>query len=222
MKSKFTKILCLVMGAILLVTGTVAVTLAYLKAETDPVTNTMTVGKVEIKLDEAAVNLYGDVIDENADRVTENEYRLVPGEEYVKDPMITVAEDSEKCYVYFGLYIDPKVQAVLDTANNVISDQIDDYHWIPLVDENEAPIYYYGDDGNGNRIQYTIYRYETVVDPNGTAAELHIFDKFTVASNAVIENAAGKIMLKAFAVQAANLTSPLIAWRAAEFSPVAG
>jgi hypothetical protein len=221
MKSKFTKILCLVMGAILLVTGTVAATLAYLKAETDPVTNTMTVGEVEIKLDEAEVDEYGAFV-EGAPRRAFNEYKLIPGQEYNKDPMITVDKDSEKSHIYFGLYIDPEVQAVLDATNNVISEQIDDYKWVALVDKDgKTPMYYYGTDDEGNEIKYTIYRYEEAVDPNGTDLELHIFDKFSVAADAAVENAnEGKIMLKAFAVQYANLENPLDAWLASGFAPI--
>jgi len=91
-----------------LVVGSVAATMAYLTSE-DSAVNTFTVGDVQIKLDEAAVNdagqrlnSEGDVWSEGeelADRVKGNAYHLLPGLEYYKDPTVTVLEGSEESYV---------------------------------------------------------------------------------------------------------------------------
>lgn len=96
MKTK-TKALALVLSAVLLVVTTVFTTMAFLTS-TDEVKNTFTVGNVEITLDEAKVDEYGVKI-EGADRVQENEYKLIPGHTYVKDPTVTVTKGSEPCYV---------------------------------------------------------------------------------------------------------------------------
>jgi len=64
--------------------GSVFGTLAYLTA-TDTVTNTFTVGKVQITLDEAPVDANGETTD--GDRVKKNNYHLLPGHEYDKDPI---------------------------------------------------------------------------------------------------------------------------------------
>lgn len=96
---KFLKALAILSCAILLVVATVAGTVAYL-TDTKTVENTFTVGKVEITLDEAKVNEYGEK--DGVNRVTENNnYKLVPGRTYVKDPTIHVAEGSEACYIFF-------------------------------------------------------------------------------------------------------------------------
>ena len=58
---KATKVLALMLCAVLLVTATVAGTLAYLTSS-DTVENTFTVGSVTITLDEACVNEYGEPI----------------------------------------------------------------------------------------------------------------------------------------------------------------
>ena len=87
------KALTLVLCAVLLVCASVMGTLAYLKSTTDVVKNTFTVGKVAIKLDEADVDEYGKKI-ADADRVTANEYKLLPGHTYNKDPMVTVLANS--------------------------------------------------------------------------------------------------------------------------------
>lgn len=94
---KKSKVLLLSVCAVLLVVATVLGTLAYL-TDRDTVVNTFTVGQVDIVLDEADVNPDGTVI-EGADRVKENDYHLVPGMTYTKDPTITVLKGSEESYV---------------------------------------------------------------------------------------------------------------------------
>ena len=91
------KSIALVMMAVLLVAASVMGTLAYLTS-TDTVKNTFTVGKVAITLDEADVDVYGAPI-ENAARVRANEYKLIPGHAYTKDPTVTVKAGSEESYV---------------------------------------------------------------------------------------------------------------------------
>ncbi|MFR6087431.1 MAG: SipW-dependent-type signal peptide-containing protein [Oscillospiraceae bacterium] len=74
--------------ALLLVAAGVFGTLAYLTG-TDTVNNTFTVGNVKITLDEAKVTTDGTPV-EGADRVKANEYHLLPGHTYTKDPTVTV------------------------------------------------------------------------------------------------------------------------------------
>ncbi len=91
------KVLLLTLCAVMLVVGSVMGTLAYLTS-TQTVNNTFTVGKVVIDLDEAKVNEYGVAV-ENAERVKENTYKLIPGHTYVKDPTVTVKGGSEESYI---------------------------------------------------------------------------------------------------------------------------
>jgi len=102
MKAK-RKALVILFCAAAIATATAFSTLAYL-TDTDSATNTFTVGKVDIELDEAKVDAAG-VVETGADqqplpRVTENEYHLIPGHTYVKDPQIRVDDNSEDCYVF--------------------------------------------------------------------------------------------------------------------------
>lgn len=94
MKKKYLTTLLLVM---LVAALSVGATLAYLTDE-ESNTNTFTVGKVDITLDEADVNEYGEKIP-GAERVKENDYKLIPGHSYVKDPTVTVSADSEESYI---------------------------------------------------------------------------------------------------------------------------
>ena len=90
------KALLLSLCAVLLVAATVFGTLAYL-TDTEAVTNTFAVGSVGLSLDEADVKPDG-TLDTN-DRVQANEYHLLPGHTYIKDPTVTVDAKSEDAYI---------------------------------------------------------------------------------------------------------------------------
>lgn len=90
------KSLALVLALVLLVGGLVGGTLAWLTATTDTVTNTFTVGDINIELSET----------------TGEEYHFVPGDTLAKDPKVTVEADSESCYLFIHV----------TDANNDITD----------------------------------------------------------------------------------------------------
>ena len=90
--------------AVVLVAAGVLGTVAYL-TDTTSVVNTFTVGNVNIRLDETKVDVngepVGDMNSDGEDDRTEsgNEYHLVPGMSYTKDPTLTVLKGSEESYV---------------------------------------------------------------------------------------------------------------------------
>lgn len=94
------KALLTVLCALLLVVVSVLGTIAYF-TDSEAVTNTFTVGKVEITLDEKDV----DDSTANKDRDTSNAYHLLPGQTYEKDPTVHVTAGSEECYVRMFLTI---------------------------------------------------------------------------------------------------------------------
>ena len=109
--------LALILALVLVFGAAVGGTIAYL-TDTDTVTNTFTVGKVDITLDEAKVTEYG-VIDSTANtRVTENTYKLIPGHTYTKDPTIHVDADSEKCWLFVKIEngLEDKATLNIDTT----------------------------------------------------------------------------------------------------------
>ena len=86
--------LCLVIA--LAATAVAGATLAYFTDVTKVNTNTFTVGKVDIKLDETDT----DDSTPGEDRDTENTYTNVyPNQTVVKDPMVTFVKNSRDCYV---------------------------------------------------------------------------------------------------------------------------
>lgn len=87
----------LVLAIVLVFAVAVGGTVAYLTS-TANVKNTFTVGSVNIKLDEAKVTPDGKAVTP-AERVTANDYKLMPGHAYTKDPTVTVLKGSEESYV---------------------------------------------------------------------------------------------------------------------------
>ena len=79
MKKKLTLVVSLLLVLALSIGGTIA----WL-TDTETVTNTFTMGNVDITLVET----------------TGVDYKFVPGKEIEKDPKVTVVADSEACYVY--------------------------------------------------------------------------------------------------------------------------
>lgn len=93
--------------------GAVMGTLAWL-TDRDEVVNTFTVGNVDIKVDEEQVDPDGNPTGNG--RVDENEYHLIPGCEYTKDPTMTVKKDSVESYVRMILTVHnaSDVQSIID------------------------------------------------------------------------------------------------------------
>lgn len=116
MKSKH-KALLLSMCAVLLVAVSIFGTLAYL-TDKDTVTNTFTVGSVGLKLDEADVKMDGSYESDHGSRVQENQYHLLPGHTYYKDPTVTVAAGSEDAYVRMIVTVENIDQLKLALPNN--------------------------------------------------------------------------------------------------------
>lgn len=117
----------------LVITGVCAValntviggTIAWLVSETDPVTNTFTYGDIDITLTET------DTGDNDGDAGT-NTYEMVPGKEIAKDPLITVLEDSEDCWLFAEI---ETTEGFDDFIEYSIADG-----WIPL--DGEDGVYY--------------------------------------------------------------------------------
>lgn len=72
--------------------------LAYLTS-TASVTNTFTVGDVKIELDEAVVDENGKAVEPEERTSEDQNYKLIPGQTYDKDPKVTVKKGSEESFV---------------------------------------------------------------------------------------------------------------------------
>ncbi len=81
------KLLVAVLALTLVVCGTVAGTLAWLTAQSQPVVNTFTTTGITITLAES----------------TGDEYKMVPGHTINKDPVVTVESGSEACWLFVAI-----------------------------------------------------------------------------------------------------------------------
>lgn len=136
MKTK-TKALLLSLCAILLVVTSVFGTMAYLTSQAD-VSNTFSVGKVNITMDEEDV----DNSTSGASRDTSNAYLLMPGSTYPKDPIVHVRPDSESCYIFVKVEngIAAFEAATVAGGYTNIAGQISANGWTPL--DGVANVYY--------------------------------------------------------------------------------
>ena len=212
MNSKLRRILLTVCSAALLVCVTVGATVAYLTS-TDTVTNTFTVGKVQIKLDEAAANADGSLI-KDADRVKANSYKLLPGHTYNKDPMVTVLKDSEKSYVKMTVTFSKA--AALDAifapngANMTsIFNGYDSTNWNYKGNTEDT--------GKDTRT-YEFWYKEAVAAPDADVKLDALFDSITVPgsiTNAQLATLEGMtITVNAYAIQADGFDTADKAWAA--------
>ena len=160
MKTK-SKALLLTLCAVLLIAASVLGTMAYLTS-TDTVTNTFTVGKVEIKLDET------DVTNPTGPRVKANSYKLMPGTTYTKDPTVTVLKGSEDSYVRMKVTFNnaSKLMAMLPNAGNLEDFTPDEIALIKKV----APILFLTNYTKVDSVwlpEYAMFGMEkTLADPN--------------------------------------------------------
>lgn len=209
---KKSKVLITTVCAVLLVTVSVLGTLAYLTSQ-DEVVNTFTVGKVKISLDETAVNADGTEI-AGADRVKENNYHIIPGQTYVKDPTLTVKAKSEDSYVRMLLTLNcaDEFDAIYapDKADlTTIFNGYDATNWVyETVTRDTAK----------NSITYE-FRYKEIVAKSAIDTKLDaLFDSITVPSifdSADMESIANlKITVVGHAIQATGFVDADDAWTA--------
>ncbi len=239
MKTK-SKALLLTLCAVLLVAASVLGTMAYLTS-TDTVTNTFTVGKVEIKLDEAKVTADGIPV-ESAARVTENSYKLMPGNTYTKDPTVTVKAGSEASYVrmkvtfnnatkIIALCTDPEfagdgptgVENAFPLIRMVKFVETNAAKWDGIIPDNMvdtedmlADAKYFAYDETADTLTYIFYYRETVTAPTADVVLPVLFDSITVPEWVTGEQLKAlnnfQITVIAEAIQAGSFADAADAW----------
>ena len=211
MKKKLMTVLALVLVIAMSVVGTYA----YLTSH-DTVTNTFTVGNVQIKLDEAAANADGSLVYKDdgqtlADRVKANDYKLLPGHKYNKDPMVTVLKGSESSYVKMTVTFSKaaELDAIFAPGANMTSifNGYDSTNWVlkNVTKEN-------------NTRTYEFWYKETVDALDGDVALDPLFDSITVPGNITndqLKTIEGMtITVNAYAIQADGFGTAEAAWEA--------
>ena len=203
MKTK-RRALLLTFCAVLLVVASVMGTIAYLTSK-DEVTNTFTVGKVAITLDEAKVTEDGKPVTP-AERVKANSYKLLPGLTYTKDPTVTVKSGSEKAYVrmkvtfnnarqIIAMCTDPEfaedgptgVENAFPLIRMVKFVEANAAKWDGIIPDNMVETEdmlgnakYFAYDKEADTLTYYFYYNETVAAPSADVVLPPLFDSITV------------------------------------------
>lgn len=203
MKKKLGILIC----AVLLVVASVGATLAWLSDKTQEVTNTFTVGDINILLNENGAT------DTNNDgKVDSNSsFEIIPGTNLDKEPKVTVKENSEACWLFVTVTEenwpqDKETDGTLKVKYEVITDS---NGWTLLSTS--------GEDGNKT---YVYYR-----EVAATAEDAVIFDilkaganeKEIIVSSTLTKTELNamttpKLTFKAYAVQKENINTVQQAW----------
>lgn len=164
-------------------------TLAYLTDTTSSVSNTFTVGNVDITLTES----------EGTKTAADREFKMVPGNEIKKDPLVEVAEGSEDCWLFV------RVEK---------SDNLDDFiryeaadGWSALSGEDE--VYYRAVNADSQGKAFPVLK------------DNRVFVRDDVTKGQMDEIAGGKVKepslsFTAYAVQKANIATVDEAWKQIE------
>ena len=205
------KTLTVVIALVLVVVMSVAGTVAYLTSQ-DTVTNTFTVGKVQIKLDEAEANPDGSLVPNAEERVKANSYKLLPGHTYNKDPMVTVLKGSESSYIKMTVTFTKanELDAIFDPDGATLTTIFNGY--------DSSNWTYKGNTKNAaeNTRTYEFWYKEAVAAPDGNVALDALFDSITVPgsiTNEQLKTIEGMtITVNAYAIQADGFTDAADAW----------
>lgn len=184
---RLTLLLC--SAALLLCVG-IGASFAYLTHQ-DAVTNSFTVGSVAITLDEAAVDPDGTPI-EDAERVQANEYHLIPGRRYTKDPTVHVGDASEDCWLFVKL--ENGIAEIEASGDGTIASQLAANGWTAVA-------------GEAN-----VYAHHEIAQAGD---DVLLFESFTVDCDADVSDYDEEtIEITAYAIQAEGFADAASAWAA--------
>lgn len=185
------KALLLILCAMLLLIASALGTVAYLTVQ-DTVTNTFSVGQVNITLNEGSTGAPAD----------ENDHILMPGHTYTKDHTIHVDAVSEDSYIFVkvenGIASYEAASSAEEGGYRTIADQITANGWTAL--ESAADVYYR---------EYT---------KSSTGSDFAVFNTFKIADNANDAESWGscdaQVAVTAYAVQKDGFDTASAAWTA--------
>lgn len=149
-----TKALVALLAFVLVIGCSLGGTLAWLTDKTNAVTNTFTVGDINITLTE-----------------TEREYKILPGVNIPKDPKVSVEANSEACWLFVKVEEAHWPEATESDGTRKVSYAIAD-GWEEL--EGVTDVYYRQVGASGNAQEFNVLADNTVtVSENLTKAEVN-------------------------------------------------
>ncbi|MBO5347615.1 MAG: hypothetical protein J6A45_05735 [Lachnospiraceae bacterium] len=182
--------IALLMAAVMIFGVVTGGTIAWLRADTNSVENTFTVGNINIELKEHDYIKDTNSLDDTKEVESEEDYEMVPGRSLPKDPFVRVVADSEKCWVFVTV---------------TKSDNFDTFMTFEM-DTNWTTV-----ETNGST---AVYKYNAVVDASSKEQVLNILkDEKVVVKEEVTKTQLDvlttdtypTLTFKAYAVQNENL-----------------
>lgn len=152
-----TKTVAVLGATVLLLGGAIGGTLAWL-IDTEEVTNTFTYGDINIDLWETDD---GQELGDDNEKVTSNDYTILPGVDIAKNPTLTVEADSQPCWLF--VEVDDGLADVLDDVTYTLWYEETGSEWTAGTKTDEV-------DGNGVPVGvYYLQITDTMLsDANGT------------------------------------------------------
>ena len=222
------KILSIALALSLVAIGVIG-TLAYLTDDAGEMTNTFTVGKVSIKLDEGEVeaaelseeNPYVYTFKDQENTRTEEGQtyeNLLPGDKVQKDPTITVEEGSADCWVFMEVTLDYDQAVIMAKAAGATAATTDQANTAAAVlgdfDASKWTIKAYKQDADANTITF-VAGYNEILSEEDTAV---LFTALTVPASLTNEQMAAidgmEMVFFARAIQASGLATQAEAFEA--------
>lgn len=184
------KLLIAIVALLILITGTIGATLAWLTDETAAVKNTFTVGDVNITLTEEAGG-------------TSKEFKMVPGTTITKDPKVTVLANSEPCWLFIEVTESSNLNYFITYGIRLGTDG-----WSEL--DGHDNVYYREVDASIENQEFFILTNNTVtINQSVTKADMEGLTQDTLPT----------LTFKAYAVQKAEVNTVAEAWAIAKPTP---
>ncbi len=206
------KLFVLAVCALALAVVSVIGTMAYL-TDSAKVVNTFTVGNVHLRLDEAEIDENG--IDTGKRTEKGNQYHLIPGKTYIKDPTVTVIKGSEEAYVRMIVTIN-----CYDELTAIFGDPFLPQYFVEGWDDTKwLTTSVIAEDEEKNTATYEFRYFETVKPEKDNDLTLDaLFDTITVPSSLNGDQLATiaklSITVEAHAIQASGFADADEAWGA--------
>lgn len=175
--------LVLVLALALIVGVAGGATFAWLTAKTDPVVNTFTYGDINITLAEN----------------TGSDYKIIPGVDIEKDPLVTVLAKSEACWLF--VKVEEEGTFVADKVTYSIADG-----WTKGDGTNNIPanVYYREVAANDANQEFPVLK-DNKITVSDTLTKIDIKDILTTTP---------KLSITAYAIQKDGMTDAAAAWAA--------
>lgn len=198
-KKNSAKVVALLLAVVLVCGCAVGGTLAWLMDTSDTVTNTFSVGNINIDLAETV----------------KDGFKILPGTEQAKDPVVTVDGGSEDCWVFIQIQ---ELNNVANTSESggvthkYVTWEIDTNYWTKLNESNGIITYYAKSKYKtvATDVQYNVLSGQKV--SYGDSLTKAMIDKLYNEDGSIQADAQPQLIFKAFAVQAEAGDDAAAAW----------